>query len=38
MLHNYLKAHYIFDENRSYNLDLNKLEQPYLDAYMSQIS
>ena len=27
-----------FDGNRFYKLDLNKLEKPYLDAYMSQIS
>ena len=27
-----------FDGNRSYHLDLNKLELPYLDAYISQIS
>ena len=27
-----------FDGNRSFNLDLNKLEKPYLDVFMSQIS
>ena len=27
-----------FDGSRSYNLDLYKLEKPYLDTYMSQIS
>ena len=26
-----------FNENRSYQLDLNKLQKPYLEAYMSQI-
>ena len=26
-----------FDENRSYKLDLNKLEKPYLNANMIQI-
>ena len=38
MLRNFLEPLALFDENRSYNLDLNKLDKPYLDAHMSQIS